>query len=60
MEESLAFAARLEQFIRGLGLEPPTLSQRGLGRDQIPVILKKVAKNPADADQMTKLVESLF
>jgi hypothetical protein len=57
------FANSLEQLIFRLGLKQPSLSDRRVGRDQIPLIVERAVKDPKQKDlraAVTCLVEGLF
>lgn len=57
------FAGSLEELILRLGLKQPSLSDRGVGRDQIPLIVERAVKDPKKQEfraAVTSLVEGLF
>ncbi|KAJ4327800.1 hypothetical protein N0V84_001762 [Fusarium piperis] len=57
--EAIEVAQRVEALVRELGLEQPSLSERGVGRDQVAVIASR-ASGGEPSNEVLALVESLF
>ncbi|KAK3305133.1 maleylacetate reductase [Chaetomium strumarium] len=60
---SVNFAASLEELVLRLGLKQPSLSDRGVGRDQIPIIVERAVKDQEEKElraAVRRLVEALF
>ncbi|KAL2691587.1 hypothetical protein Neosp_001976 [[Neocosmospora] mangrovei] len=57
--EAIEVAQRVEALVRELGLEQPSLSARGVGREQVTVIARR-ASGGEPSKEILALVESLF
>ncbi|KAM6521322.1 hypothetical protein FSOLCH5_006081 [Fusarium solani] len=57
--EAIEVAQRVEALVRELGLEQPSLSARGVGREQVAVIARR-ASGGEPSQEILALVESLF
>ncbi|KAK3303876.1 putative Maleylacetate reductase [Chaetomium strumarium] len=63
VHDSADFAASLDELVLRLGLQQPSLSDRGVGRDQIPIIVERAVKGPEEKElraAVRRLVEALF
>lgn len=63
VKDSMDFAGSLDELVLRLGLKQPSLSDRGVSRDQIPVIVGRAVKDPNEHElraAVQTLVEGLF
>ncbi|KAK3368608.1 putative Maleylacetate reductase [Podospora didyma] len=63
VRDAMSFAKQVDELVDQLGLKPQPLSALGIGRDQLPVIVARVVKDPNEHDlrrAVTELVDALF
>jgi hypothetical protein len=63
LNDALEVGERIIALVEVLGLHPPTLTERGIGRDQIPIIVQRATgglKEGPMLDAVTQLVERFF
>lgn len=59
LAQALEVAQRVEDLIERLGLTQPSLSERGVGQDQLDVIARRVCRGEPP-DSIVGLVRGLF
>lgn len=63
LEDSLQFASCIEGLISELGLTPRSLREWGVNKSEVPIIVKRAMKGPADdrfREEVQIIVKSLF
>jgi hypothetical protein len=63
LEDALEVGKRVTGLVQGLGLAPLTLTERGVGRDQIPIIVGRATGDLKEGplyEEITRLVEGFF
>jgi alcohol dehydrogenase class IV len=62
-DDAVEVGQRIISLVEALGLHPPTLTERGIGKEQIPIIVQRATGDMKEGplhDSITDFVEKLY